>query len=63
MTIVKTYCDKCGCELVELDHYDDLSIEIANYLKEVDLCCKCFEKLTDHIENFFEERETDDEQR
>ena len=59
MTIVKTYCDKCGRELVGLDHYDDLDIEIATYLKSVDLCCKCFEKLTDHIEEFFEERNED----
>lgn len=56
MTVVKTYCDKCGCELVGIDNYDDLDIEIAGYYKQVDLCAKCFEELTDYIENFFSER-------
>ena len=59
MTIVKTYCDKCGCELESMAKYENLEIEIAQYWREVDLCCKCFEKLTNHIEKFFEERKED----
>lgn len=60
MTVVKTYCDKCGIELVGNDSYDDIEIEVSHYLKQVDLCSKCFEKLTEHIENFFAERRADD---
>lgn len=65
MNVVKTYCDKCGIELVGMDNYEDLEIDIVTFYKQVDLCPKCFEEFTDHIENFFEKREkgkADDEQ-
>lgn len=53
MTKIKIYCDKCGIELSQMQDYEDIDIEIAHYLKNVDLCASCFEKLTNVIEIFF----------
>ena len=53
MTEIKTYCDKCGVELVGIHNYEDTDIEIAHYYRRVDLCPVCFEKLTNIIEDFF----------
>lgn len=58
MTEIKTYCDKCGKELTMItENYEDTEISIANYWRKVDLCSSCFEKLTDIVENFFNESE------
>ena len=38
MTVVKTYCDKCGRALDKVRDYDNTDIEICEYLKNVDLC-------------------------
>ena len=54
MTDIKTYCDKCGVELVNANSYEDTDIEVAHFRKRVDLCSACFEKLTDMISDFFE---------
>ena len=53
MTEIKTYCDKCGIELVSMHDYEDTDIEINHYSKRVDLCASCFEKLTDIVADFF----------
>lgn len=55
MTEIKTYCDRCGVELVSMVDYEDTDIEVNHYYKRADLCAECFEKLTDMIEDFFEE--------
>jgi hypothetical protein len=53
MTVIKTYCDKCGTVLENSNSYEDTDIEVAHYYKKVDLCSSCFEKLTNIIETFF----------
>ena len=55
MTVIKTYCDKCGCELDSMKDFEEAEIEVEGYLKQVDLCVKCYEELTDLIESFFKE--------
>ena len=57
MTEIKTYCDKCGVELVNKNSYEDTDIGVAHYYRKVDLCSTCFEKLTDVIEEFFDKNE------
>lgn len=56
MTEIKTYCDKCGKEIVSMSDYEDTDIDISHYHKRVDLCALCFEKLTDIIEDFFKKQ-------
>ena len=57
MTQIKTYCDKCGVELCQMEDYADTEVDVAHFYKRVDLCAKCFEKLTDVIEDFFNKDE------
>ena len=57
MTEIKTYCDKCGIELNSHNDYEDIEISVNHYWRKNDLCLKCFEKLTDMIEEFFDQRE------
>ena len=54
MTEIKTYCDKCGKELVGMGNYEDTDIDINHYHERVDLCASCFEKLTDIVAEFFD---------
>ena len=61
MTKIETYCDKCGAELHGVDNYEDTHIDIAWYLKRVDLCPACLEKLTDMIDGFFSKESEDTE--
>lgn len=63
MTEIKTYCDKCGVELINANNYEDTEIEVAHYWRKVDLCSLCFEKLTDVIEDFFNGESNDEQEK
>ena len=57
----KTYCDKCGKELVGTENYENIHIDIHDYYDNVDLCASCFEKLIGLVRNFFDKKSEDTE--
>lgn len=45
-------CDHCGKEIDSMNDYTDFEIDNFNFVKEVDLCKNCFDKLSDIVKKF-----------
>ena len=45
-------CDHCGKELNPMKDYTDFEIDNFNFVKEVDLCEKCFDELGNLVKKF-----------
>jgi hypothetical protein len=46
------FCDHCGKEINPMNDYTDFEIDIFDFVKEVDLCQKCFNELSGIIKKF-----------